>query len=137
MGLQVNLMLPWRKTGEPQRGDGAFSNTPPTAFCWSPPLWTREAGQGMERRVDSRKGETLDETPMTLASDGWGVVVGARESRAHQDEDWRRRPLACGKTGAKVPSERASCPQVDSYGAGEMRRNALWCSLTTEKDRRC
>ena len=24
MGLQVNLMLPWRKTGEPQRGDGAF-----------------------------------------------------------------------------------------------------------------
>jgi hypothetical protein len=29
MGLQVNLMLPWRKIGEPQRGDGAFSNTPP------------------------------------------------------------------------------------------------------------
>ena len=27
MGLQVNLTLPWRKTGEPQRGDGAFSNT--------------------------------------------------------------------------------------------------------------
>ena len=32
MGLQVNLTLPWRKTGEPQSGDGAFSNTPPTAF---------------------------------------------------------------------------------------------------------
>ena len=32
MGLQVNLMLPWRKMGEPQSGDGAFSNTPPTAF---------------------------------------------------------------------------------------------------------
>src|SRR6266849_3157369 len=28
MGIQVNLMLPWRKTGEPQSGDGAFSNTP-------------------------------------------------------------------------------------------------------------
>jgi len=38
MGLQVNLTLPWRKTGEPQRGDGAFSNTPPTAFCLSPLL---------------------------------------------------------------------------------------------------
>jgi len=36
MGLQVNLMLPWRKIGEPQRGDGAFSNTPPTAFYLSP-----------------------------------------------------------------------------------------------------
>ncbi len=32
MGLQVNLILPWRKTGEPQSGDGVFSNTPPTAF---------------------------------------------------------------------------------------------------------
>jgi hypothetical protein len=36
IGLQVNLMLPWRKMGEPQSGDGAFSNTPPTAFRWSP-----------------------------------------------------------------------------------------------------
>ena len=38
MGLQVNLTLPWRKTGEPQSGDGAFSNTPPPAFCLSPLL---------------------------------------------------------------------------------------------------
>ena len=38
MGLQVNLTLPWRKMGEPQSGDGAFSNTPPTAFCLSPSL---------------------------------------------------------------------------------------------------
>src|SRR6266852_221792 len=36
IGLQVNLTLPWRKMGEPQRGDGAFSNTPPPAFCLSP-----------------------------------------------------------------------------------------------------
>jgi hypothetical protein len=36
MGLQVNLTLPWRKMGEPQSGDGAFSNTPPTAFRLSP-----------------------------------------------------------------------------------------------------
>jgi len=42
MGLQVNLTLPWRKMGEPQSGDGAFSNTPPTAFRLSPALWTRE-----------------------------------------------------------------------------------------------
>ena len=38
MGLQVNLMLAWRKMGEPQSGDGAFSNTPPTAFSLSPSL---------------------------------------------------------------------------------------------------
>src|SRR6266704_2571449 len=63
--------------------------------------------------------------------------VGAQESWAHQDEDCRRRPLAFRKTGAKVPSARASCPRVDSCGAGEMRRNASWCYLTTEKDRRC
>ena len=36
IGLQVNLNLPWRKMGEPQRGDGAFSNTPPTPFRLSP-----------------------------------------------------------------------------------------------------
>jgi hypothetical protein len=29
----------------------------------------------MIRRVDSRKGETLDETPKTLEGDGKGVVV--------------------------------------------------------------
>ena len=64
----------------------------------------------------------------------WGIVVGARESRVRQDEDCRRRPLACGKTGTKVPSERASCPRVKSCGAGEMGRNASWI---TERDRRC
>jgi hypothetical protein len=37
-GLQVNLILPWRKTGEPQSGDGAFSNTPPKPFRLSPSL---------------------------------------------------------------------------------------------------
>jgi hypothetical protein len=36
IGLQVNLTLPWRKMGEPQSGDGVFSNTPPTAFRLSP-----------------------------------------------------------------------------------------------------
>jgi hypothetical protein len=29
----------------------------------------------MIRRVDSRKGETLDETPMTLEGGGRGIVV--------------------------------------------------------------
>jgi hypothetical protein len=37
--------------------------------------------------------------------------VGARESRVHGDEHPWRRPLACGKTGTKVLSERASCPR--------------------------
>src|SRR5262249_42847630 len=91
----------------------------------------------MGRRVDSRKGEALDETPRTLGSDGWGVVVRGRESRPQGDAYPRRRPLAFGKTGAKVPSERASCPQVDAWGAGEMRRNASWGGGTTEMDRRC
>jgi hypothetical protein len=36
IGLQVNLTLPWRKMGKPQSGDGACSNTPPTAFRLSP-----------------------------------------------------------------------------------------------------
>jgi hypothetical protein len=38
MGLQGNLILPWRKTGEPQSGDGVFSNTPPQSCCLSPLL---------------------------------------------------------------------------------------------------
>src|SRR5215813_2508815 len=28
--------LPYVHTGEPRRADGAASNTPPKAFCWSP-----------------------------------------------------------------------------------------------------
>jgi hypothetical protein len=39
-----------------------------------------------------------------LTGVGWGIVVGARESRGHQDADFRRRPLAFGKTETKVPS---------------------------------
>jgi hypothetical protein len=35
IGLQVNLMLPWRKMGEPQRGDGVFSNTKSTPIVLS------------------------------------------------------------------------------------------------------
>ena len=59
--------------------------------------------------MDRRKGETPDEIPRSSEGGGWGVVVGARESRAHGDEHPRRRPLAFGKTGTKVLSERASC----------------------------
>ena len=61
----------------------------------------------MKRRVDSRKGETPDETPMTLGGGGWGVVVGGRERRPHGDKrskrktPWRR-PLAFRLSEAKV-----------------------------------
>jgi hypothetical protein len=136
IGLQGNLNLPWRKTGEPQSGDGACSNTPPPAFCWRPSLCTRETceeGEG-KRRVGKREPNAM---PAVLPGVGWGLGVGAQESWAHQDADGGRRPLAGGKPGAKGPSARASGPWVDSWGAGEMRRNASWCGLTTEQDRRC
>ena len=35
-GYEVNLTYPRIKAGEPQRAEGASSNTPPTAFCLSP-----------------------------------------------------------------------------------------------------
>jgi hypothetical protein len=38
---------------------------------------------------------------MPQGSVGWGIVVGARESRAHQDEDGWRRPLAGEKRETK------------------------------------
>jgi hypothetical protein len=86
MGLQVNLMLPWRKMGEPQRGDGAFSNTPPTAFYLSPSLGTREPWEACQGKWRVGKREP-NETPDGLTGVGWGIVVGAQESWAHQDED--------------------------------------------------
>ena len=80
-------VLPHITTGKPQRADGTKDNTPPQSSCLSPSRRTREAFQGMVRGVDSRSGETQDETPMTLNSGGWGVVVRAQESCVHQDED--------------------------------------------------
>src|SRR5215813_5769448 len=55
--------LPRVTTRKPQSADGAVSNTPPTAFCLSPPSRTRESLQGMLRRVESRREEIPDETP--------------------------------------------------------------------------
>ena len=43
--------------------------------------------------------------------------------------------LACEKRETKVPSERASCPRVDTRGTGEMRTDASWASM--ENDHRC
>jgi len=86
MGLQVNLMLPWRKMGEPQRGDGVFSNTPPTAFYLSPSLRTREPCEAWQGKWRVGKREP-NESPDGLTGGGWGIVVGAQESWAHQDED--------------------------------------------------
>jgi hypothetical protein len=134
MGLQVNLMRPWRKMGEPQRGDGAFSNTPPPACCLSPALGTREtweAGEGQWRGGKREPNESLD----GLTGVGGGRGVGAQESWAHQDEDGWRRPRACGKMGPKVPSARASGPRGMHGGAGEMGTAASWLSM--ENDQRC
>jgi hypothetical protein len=83
--------------------------------------------------VDSRQGETLDAIPMPARSGGWGVVVGGRDSRPHGDASPWRRPLALGKTGPKVRSERGSCPWGMPHGAAEMRRDASGRSVT-EKD---
>jgi hypothetical protein len=73
--------------------------------------------------------------PDVLTGVGWGIAVGAQESWAHQDEDCRRRPLAFGKMGTKVPSARASCPRGMYCGAGEMGTDASWMSM--ENDQRC
>ncbi len=123
MGLQVTLTLPWRKPGEPQRGDGAFSNTPPKPFRVRPSLCTRATCEACAGKWRGGKREP-NESPEVLTGGGWGIGVGARESRGHQDEDGWRRPLAFAKTGPKGRSERASCPRVDSWGAEAMGRDA-------------
>ena len=67
-------------------------------------------------------------TPTPSRRVGWGLRVGARESRVHQDEDGRRRPLACEQRGTKGPSARASCTRVDPRGTGDMGSDASWSS---------
>src|SRR4029453_17658031 len=80
--------LPCVNTGEPQRAEGATSNTPPTACRLRPAYCTREALSGMHRSMGSReRGERSPERPRPWKSGGRGVVVGARESRVHQDKD--------------------------------------------------
>ena len=91
---EVNLFYPLSKDwGAAKSGWGKEMNTPPVSFHLSLPSGTREAPRRMPREVDSRKGETLDEIPMSTRSGGWGVVVGGRESRPHGDGHPRRRPL--------------------------------------------
>src|SRR5256884_1467781 len=88
----------------------------------------------MRRGVESRQGRP-QRNPEATGKVGWGIVVGAWESHAHEDKHSGRRPLACGKTGTKVPSERASCPRGMHCGAGEMGTDASWMSM--ENDQRC
>jgi hypothetical protein len=38
MGLQVNLTLPWRKTGEPQSGDGGGQQHAPYSMLFESSL---------------------------------------------------------------------------------------------------
>jgi len=99
------------KPGEPQSADGARRETRhlQRSVC----VFHGEHGslrEGCQGEWEGGKGDP-NETPTPSRRVGWGRVVGARESRVHGDADPWRRPLACGKTGAKVPSERASCPR--------------------------
>src|SRR6266851_851210 len=99
------------KPGEPQSADGARRETRhlQRSVC----VFHGEHGslrEGCQGEWEVGKGDP-NETPTPSRRVGWGIVVGARESRVHGDADPWRRPLACGKTGAKVPSERASCPR--------------------------
>jgi len=59
----------------------------------------------MRRQVEVGRREPY-EMPMPAWGVGRDIIVGARESRVHQDVDGWRRSLACGKTGTKVLGER-------------------------------
>ena len=74
-------------------------------------------------------------TPTPSGRVGWGRGVCTRASRAHQDEDGWRRPLACEKRETQGPSARASCPRVDTGGTGAMGTDASWNAM--ENNHRC
>src|SRR4029434_8873169 len=84
--LQVNLVLSCTQSREPQRADGASSNTPPTSSRLSPTVGTRETSGRMSRQVEVGRREPY-EMSMPSRGVGWGIIVGAWESHAHQDED--------------------------------------------------
>ena len=116
------------KPGEPPRADGARRGTRhlSRAVC----VFQAEHGrlrEGWEGEWTGGKGAP-NATPTPSRRVGWGLRVGARESRVHQDEDGRRRPLACEQRGTKGPSARASCPRVDPRGTGDMGTDASWAS---------
>src|SRR5262249_10859735 len=80
--------LPCVDTGEPQRAEGATSNTPPPACRWSPAYGTREALSGRQRSMGSReRGERSPARPRPWKSGGRGGVVGARERRGHERKE--------------------------------------------------
>ena len=87
--------VPCGQSREPQRVDGASSNTPPTASCLSPTRRTREIPGRMPTTVAVGRREP-DESRRPAWEVRGGIGVGGRESRAHQDEDGWRRPPACG-----------------------------------------
>jgi len=152
--VQVNLVLPCKQSREPQRADGASSNTPPTSSRLSPTVWTRETSGRMPRQVEVGRREPY-EMPMPSWGVGWGIIVWAQESWVHQDEDWRRRPLAWGSTEYKgkwrtqYPANAQAVPSLSGEGmlvkwdqtqmnVCECRRNGNRGSiLYVEKDLRC
>ena len=122
------------KTGEPQRADGARRGTRhlERAACvvQAEHGRLRAGGQG---EWEGGKGAP-NETPRPSRRVGRGRGVGARDRRAQQAQDGWRRPLALGKRGAQVSSERARCPRGRPCGAGAMSTDAAWMSM--EKDHR-
>jgi hypothetical protein len=70
---------------------------------------TRESPGRRATSVDVGRREP-DERRMPSWDVSGGLVVGAQESRAHQEEDRRRRPLAFGKTGTKGTSVASAAP---------------------------
>src|SRR5881398_2519435 len=81
---QVNLILPCEQSREPQRAEGAPRNTPPKSSWLSPTMGTREIPGRMVRMVEVGRREPY-ENPIPSWEVGRGIVVGARESRVHQD----------------------------------------------------
>jgi hypothetical protein len=126
--------LPCEHSREPQSADGAAS-TRHLQHVVCVLHWEHgRPHEGCEGGWEVGKREP-NETLTPLWGVGWGRVVGARESRAHQDEDGRRRPLASEKTGPKVLCGRESCTR----GISGSKRNGKerFKSLAWRMERRC
>ena len=77
--------LPYGVPGEPQRVEGARSNTPPTAFCFeSYVVNTGEPGRDVKEG-----GEEASESPTKLRSRP-GSQIGHRSPSAGKPRTWRR-----------------------------------------------
>src|SRR5262244_2224602 len=116
--------VPCGQSREPQRVEGASSNTPPTASCLSPTRRTREIPGRMPTTVEVGRREPY-ESRMPAWEVRGGIVVGVRESRAHQEEDGWRRPPAFGNEPEQRYSANAQAVHREcTVEAEEMGRKA-------------